>query len=183
MAPPYIVDCLHIWPLPRGRIYLRWHQCILAVRSFWFEKKKDKNLNVFLEFQFDLIYSRKDARLLEKHLKISQDLWLRASRLSTWPNRAVLFFWSYLSLAKILWNSLAFSSPTGCDTFKTSLCLLLNLMAAYYWRVIFEKDKIGDCKDLVFMGQDLNSWSGGVKWPFNALIRRGAKRHKIMVEI
>ena len=40
MAPPYIVDCLHIWPLPRGRIYLGWHQCILAVRSFWFDMKK-----------------------------------------------------------------------------------------------------------------------------------------------
>ena len=52
MAPLYIVDCLHIWPLPRGRIYLGWHQCILAVRSFWFGKMKN-----ILQFPFDLICS------------------------------------------------------------------------------------------------------------------------------
>ena len=43
MAPPhpppplrYIVDCLHIWPLPRGRIHFGWHRCILTDWSFWF---------------------------------------------------------------------------------------------------------------------------------------------------
>ena len=66
MAPPYIVDCLHIWPLPRGRIYLGWHQCILAVRSFWFDMKK--KCKVFLNFCL-IWYVQVYAR--HKHLKIS----------------------------------------------------------------------------------------------------------------
>ena len=39
--------------------------------------------------------------------------------------------------------------------------LVLNSMPSDYRRVVFGKDKIVDCKDLVFMGQDLNSRSGG----------------------
>ena len=109
-TPPYIVDCLHIWPLPRGRIYLGWHQCILAVRSFWYVREKEKTIPQFL---FDLIYVQVNMqdffRNISKYPKVH--LYLRvvfwATSRPNGPTGAVLFLWRHLSLEMILCNYLA----------------------------------------------------------------------------
>ena len=64
MAPPhpppplrYIVDCLHIWPLPRGRIHFGWHRCILTDWSFWFGSRGN-SLHFSFIVNLSLVWSK-----------------------------------------------------------------------------------------------------------------------------
>ena len=57
--PPlrYIVDCLHIWPLPRGRIHFGWHRCILTDGSFWFGRRGN-SLHFSFIVNLSLVWSK-----------------------------------------------------------------------------------------------------------------------------
>ena len=75
--PPHIVDCLHIWPLPRGRIHFGWHRCILTDWSFWFGSQGNS-----LDFSFIVNFLKLKVGLI-KNLSMEKIkyLWLQSSRI------------------------------------------------------------------------------------------------------
>ena len=78
MAPsPHIVDCLHIWPLPRGGIHFGWHRCILTDWSFWFGSQGNS-----LDFSFIVNFLKLKVGLI-KNLSMEKIkyLWLQSSRI------------------------------------------------------------------------------------------------------